>query len=158
MVSRYTAAASQLCQTHAANAYTLCESRTRRCHCWSATRTKPRHRSRSSKMRSSIWSVERKKDGAVSPTASSWPRLERVSAAAHWLLQLSSNIAHVGRADARLRSWSIGNRDGPACEAPVDYTWASANDSGRPVAVVPVDASSWKCKSAESGKPSISNA
>ena len=57
-----------------------------------------------------------------------------------------SGLAHINRADARLRSWSM--QAGLTCEAPADYTWASANESRRSV----LDCFFWKSRS---GKPSI---
>ena len=42
-----------------------------------------------------------------------------------------SSIAHIGRADARLRSWSVAN--GLAYEAPADYTWSTVDESRRAV-------------------------
>ena len=60
-----------------------------------------------------------------------------------------SYLAHIGLADALLRSWSVANS--LACEAPADYTRSRVKELHSAV----LDAFFWKSKS---GKPSISNA
>ena len=71
-----------------------------------------------------------------------------------WNASLRPRIGYSGhalitRADARLRAWC--EAENFACEAPVEPTWSSVNDSRRAV----LDCFFWKSKS---GQPSISNA